>query len=53
MGGTSFESIRLKSFSLRSRVVVFDAGTVMCVELPRWPVGVRSAKAVCEGGVCN
>ena len=42
-----------KLFSLRSRVVVYDAGTVMCVELPRWPVGVRSAKTVCGGGVCN
>ena len=53
VGGASFESITWKTFSLRSRVVVYDAGTVMCVELPRWLVGVRSAKAVCEGGVCD
>ena len=52
VGGASFESIRRKLFSLRSRVVVYDVGTVVCVELRRRPVGVRFAKAVCEGGVC-
>ena len=39
-----------KLFSLRSRVVVHDAGTVMCVESRGRLVGVRWARAVREGG---
>ena len=41
-----------KRFSLRSRVVAYDAGTGVCVDLRGRPVGVRLAKAVREGGAC-
>ena len=49
----SFESIRRKTFSLRPRVVVHDAGTVVCVESRGWLVGVRRARAAREGGASD
>ena len=50
MDDVSFESIRRKPFSLRSRVVVHDAGTVVCAVARGRFVGVRWARAVREGG---
>ena len=50
MDCASFESIRLKRFSFRSRVVVHGAGTVVCAVSRGRLVGVRWARAVREGG---
>ena len=42
-----------KPFSFRPRVVVYDAGTLVCVESRAWLVGVRWVRAAREGGASD